>query len=185
MTKPRYVALLALLMLVTVAFANSTWYQFSMQTESGVTPLASYSGASAQPSLNALMLVIGCTILVITLSAGSAAKWLTAFGGLLALAPSWLAIESYLNASTLPRGLQAELERLTGIAANHSESGVFQELTIFPLLYLVAELGLVLLFGIGVTSSKKWPKRVKSSTPEEPESDDPISLWDTQRKPTK
>jgi hypothetical protein len=185
MSKSRYVSALALLMLVTVAFANSSWYQFSMETESGVTPLTSYSGASSQPTLNALMLVIGCTILVISLSTGSAAKWLAAFGCLLGLAPGWLAIQSYLNASTIPAGLQAELERLTGIAANHSESGVFQELTIFPLLYLVAELGLVLLFGIGVTSSKKWPKRVKSSTPEEPESDDPISIWDSQRKPAK
>lgn len=181
MTKARYLAVLALLMLVTVVFANSSWYQFSMQTESGVTPLASYSGASAQPTLNALMLVLGCTILVISLSTGSAAKWLAVFGGLIALAPGWLAILAYLNAGTIPAGLQAELEKLTGIAANHSDSGVFQELTIFPLLYLVAELGLVLFFGIGVTVSKNWPKRVKSSTPEETESDDPISIWDSQR----
>lgn len=182
MTKPRYLASFAAVLISSFVLLNAPWFRYAMETETGIVSLAEFSGTAAVPSLNAIMLALASAVLVIVLSAGRVLILLFSVTAALAGLATAATIPVLFDNSEVPVGLQGELEKLTGIAANHSGSGVLQEVTFFAPAF---QLALLLLIGVsfwGIKLVKHWPQRIRSAPKEEIEGDDSISIWDSQRK---
>ena len=184
MNRSRSVALALALQALALLSLSQDWFSISMKADGALVELGSYNGASAYPVASPLALLSLGALLVVAISIGitqRVAIAITAISPIMALA-----IVLPLAVSNDVSALDAQLDRLTGIANTHGlqDLGIAQTtmITIWALLNVLAAIfGVWMLFlasrwqnlDRGVTIKKQRATKARPKTT--------IDLWDGQR----
>ena len=184
MNRSRSVALALALQALALLSLSQDWFSISMKADGALVELGSYNGASAYPVASPLALLSLGALLVVAISIGitqRVAIAITAISPIMALA-----IVLPLAVSNDVSALDAQLDRLTGIANTHGlqDLGIAQTamIAIWALLTtLAAMFGVWMLFlasrwqnlDRGVTIKKQRATKARPKTT--------IDLWDGQR----
>jgi len=182
--RSRSVALALALQALALLSLSQDWFSISMKADGALVELGSYNGASAYPVASPLALLSLGALLVVAISIGitqRVAIAITAISPIMALA-----IVLPLAVSNDVSALDAQLDRLTGIANTHGlqDLGIAQTtmITIWALLNVLAAIfGVWMLFlasrwqnlDRGVTIKKQRATKARPKTT--------IDLWDGQR----
>ena len=186
MTRPRLLALLAILIGGSLSFLNFDWYTISMAPNGKVTNLATFSGASAHPSVQAVAVLGVLEFVLVLISKGRLARGFAASLSVTSLAALALAVTGFANLDLSAQ--KSQIINLKNIAAAHDVASIATNSNSNPWFFFALTLSIAIVAGFSSTRSALWTatRSRSAKTSDEANSsaeDDTISLWESQRQP--
>ncbi|WP_296631684.1 Trp biosynthesis-associated membrane protein [Rhodoluna sp.] len=162
--------------------ASQTWFQLSMSPNGDAVTISEFDGFTSYSFISAVLLASLAAAFVISFVGTLARKIIASFALLLSVAGLALLI-SRVSTSDIS-GLSVQIEKATGIAANHGIKNVDVVTTFWAQVGIAGFVLLVLATAIVLLTERHWPARVakierRQSVAKAPT--DSISLWDSQR----
>jgi hypothetical protein len=164
---------------------QADWLNVSMQPKGKTVELGTMSGASILPSLSALSMFLLAGTVLLALNRGRIAKVFAAVLATSTITIAYLSLAYAMNPSAADNASQ--MRTWLQIAQAHDVAELSSSLTANP--WLVALASLIALTGqaIAISTAHRWPARSAGRTQSTveaataAESDDAISIWDSQR----
>lgn len=184
MSRSKSVALSLVFQALALLVLSQDWFSISMKADGALVELGSYNGASAYPVATPLALLSLAALSIVAISTGITQRVAIAITAISPVAA--LAVVLPLAVSNDVSALDAQLDRLTGIANTHGlqDLGIAQTsmITIWALLTALSAIAAVWMLlrssrwqnlDRGVTIKKQRATKARPKTS--------IDLWDEQR----
>lgn len=187
MSRGRFRALVALLLVFEQAFLNFDWYVISMNPNGKFTQLDNLSGAVAHPTLQAIGVLVLLEYLLALISNGRLGRGFAI--ALVATNTANIAAAAVLFANRDLSAVHGRINNLINIAAAHDVTGINIDSTVNGWLFVAAAGLLSVAALVWAAKPEVWAKstpRVRppaakddSNTQDDP---DTIGLWESQRQ---
>lgn len=162
--------------------ASQTWFQLSMSPNGDAVTISEFDGFTTYSFISAVLLASLAAVFVISFVGTLARKIISILA--LVLSGAGLALLISRVATSDISGLSSQIEKATGIAANHGIKNVDVVTTIWSQLGIASFVLLSVATLLVLLTERNWPARVAKIERQQSKAKAPtdnISLWDSQR----